>query len=138
MSGSQRWQTADAILFFLDAILNSVIHREPGLVEREWTQEMDSRLGSTTNFPWDRCGTGALSLSLEPRLHKSGEDLATPALKRQAITMHLCYAADGTRRHVLCSVDTSLPKGTQHPSSRTFLGVWAEPRFKMKTAPPRK
>lgn len=57
MSGSQRWQMADAIL-------NSVIHRKRGLVEREWTQEMDSRLGSTTNFPWTGVGQ-ALSLSLE-------------------------------------------------------------------------
>lgn len=39
-----------------DAILNSVIHRKRGLVEREWTQEMDSRLGSTTNFPWTGVG----------------------------------------------------------------------------------
>lgn len=76
MSGSQRWQTADAILFFFfffDAILNSMIHRERGLVEREWTQEMDSRLGSTTNFPWDRYGTGALSLSLELSFTSLGE-----------------------------------------------------------------
>lgn len=34
-----------------DGILNSVIHRKQGLVKREWTQEMDSRLGSTTDFP---------------------------------------------------------------------------------------
>lgn len=66
MSGSQGWQTADTIL-------NSVIHRERGLVEREWTQEMDSRLGSTTNFPWDRCGAGALSLSLELGFTSLGE-----------------------------------------------------------------
>ena len=57
MSGSQRWQMADGIL-------NSVIHRKQGLVKREWTQEMDSRLGSTTDFPWDRYRAGALSLSL--------------------------------------------------------------------------
>lgn len=44
--------------------INSVIHRKRGLVKREWTQEIDSRLGSTTDFPWDRYRAGALSLSL--------------------------------------------------------------------------
>lgn len=115
--------------------INSVIHRKRGLVKREWTQEMDSRLGSTTDFPWDRYRAGALSLSLcsasqvwgasgHPSPEEAGHCHAPLLCSRWKPETHPLL-----HQHQFARMN-------QHPSSCTFLGVWAGPPFKMKTAPP--